>query len=311
MLLNDTGFLSCPKSVKCSVREGKNNNGAKGMSQQHNQDSRPQISTALQDVAAAFVTARRSARGFDEYPGAIPDSLSTAYLIQDAAIDMWPDDILGWKVGRIPPVVEDQFGCDRLAGPIFASTVITEAGDIPVEMPVYVDGFAAVEAEFVAVIGEDSPPDKLTWSRDEAVAMIADLRIGLEVASSPLATINELGPTVTVSDFGNNAGLIVGGRISNWQIRDPQSLTSETFIDGKSVGSGGAFGLTGGVVRSVQFMLELAAQRRRPLRAGDLIATGQTTGIHEVSPGQEVRIVFAGHGELACRFVAAEAQPDA
>ena len=34
--------------------------------------------------------------------------------------------------------------------------------------------------------------------------------MGVEMAGSPLATINELGPTVVAADFGNNNGLILG-----------------------------------------------------------------------------------------------------
>ena len=204
--------------------------------------------------------------------------------------------------------MEDKFGCDRLAGPIFETTILRQNGGTVFEMPVFADGFAAVEAEFVAVIGKDAPDDKVEWGRDEAQAMIGELRVGLEVASSPLGAINDLGPAVTASDFGNNAGLIIGAAIPDWSSRDPATLTSATWVENKLVGEGSAHGLTGGVTRSVQFMLELAAQRNRPLRKGDVIATGQTTGIHEVSPGQSVRMVFGGgdDGELACRIVAAK-----
>jgi 2-keto-4-pentenoate hydratase len=157
------------------------------------------------------------------------------------------------------------------------------------------------------VIRGDAPADKLEWSRKEARAMIRELRIGLEVASSPLAAINDLGPAVTASDFGNNAGLIVGPAIRDWDSRDVEALTCAAYVDDELVGEGGAYGLTGGVVRSVQFMLELAASRGRPLKAGDVIATGQTTGIHDVRPGQSVRMPFGdgNDGELACTIVAA------
>lgn len=261
----------------------------------------------LQNIAASFVTARIAARGLDTYPGTVPADLATAYRIQDAAIELWDDTIGGWKVGRVPPAVEETFGCDRLAGPIFLSSIVQQNGQDSFEMPVFAEGFAAVEAEFVAVMAKDAPPDKLEWDRTEAETMIAELRVGLEIASSPLGAINDLGPAVVASDFGNNAGLIVGPAIPGWQGRDVQTLSSATYVDGELVGEGGAFGLTGGVVRSVQFMLELAASRGRPLRAGDLIATGQTTGIHEVEIGQSVRMPFAdgNDGELNCRIVAA------
>jgi 2-keto-4-pentenoate hydratase len=113
---------------------------------------------------------------------------------------------------------------------------------------------------------------------------------------------------VVASDFGNNLGLIVGPVIPGWKDRDLQSLTCAAYIDDELVGEGGAFGLTGGVTRSVQFMLELAARRGHPLRAGTVVATGQTTGIHDIMPGQVVRMQFGGgdDGELSCRIVEAE-----
>lgn len=262
----------------------------------------------LESVATSFVLARVAASGLDDYPGTPPRDLETAYRIQDRAIELWSGSIGGWKVGRVPPAVEDAFGCDRLAGPIFADTILHVADDDVPAMPVFADGGAAVEAEFVAVMREDAPADKLKWTGDEAQAMIIELHIGLEVASSPLANINDRGPAVVVSDFGNNLGLIVGPPIPDWQNRDVESMTSATYIDGELAGEGGAFGLTGGITRSVQFILENAARRGMPLRAGDVVATGQTTGIHDVELGQKVRMLFGGgtDGEVACMIVAAQ-----
>ena len=45
----------------------------------------------------------------------------------------------------------------------------------------------------------DAPAGKLDWTPAEAAALPAALAIGLEIASSPLATINALGPRVVVS----------------------------------------------------------------------------------------------------------------
>lgn len=259
----------------------------------------------IQDIARQFVTARLQGRPLEHFPGELPDSLAQAYACQEAAIEQWPDRIGGWKVGRIPPEVETHFQCDRLAGPIFHRTIRTTAPDECPAMPIFDGGFAAVEAEFVAVIGGDAPPGKVKWSLAEAAGMIGDLRIGLEVASSPLGIINDIGPLAVVSDFGNNAGLIVGPSVRDWQIRPLDSMTCEAYVDGLGVGRGGAFQLSGGFLRSVQFILELSACRGRPLPAGTLIATGQTTGIHDVLIGQQARLDFGDDGELRCGFVAA------
>jgi 2-keto-4-pentenoate hydratase len=258
-----------------------------------------------QDIALSFVTARKECKALDDFPGSVPVDLASGYQIQDIAIELWPEQPAGWKVGRIPPDVEGKMGIDRLAGPIFGSTIFNVSSADDLEMPVFAGGFAAVEAEYVAVIGADAPADKLAWSTDEAAGMIADLRIGLEIASSPLATINDLGPTVVVSDFGNNAGLIIGPAIEDWRDRELETMQCETFINGDSVGTGGAFKLTGGFIRSVQFLLELNASRGRPLRAGDVIATGQTNGIHDVVVGDVSRIDFGRDGSLSCKILAA------
>ncbi len=268
--------------------------------------SRHQQNLDLQDIAAHFVWARRQAQALHGFPGPIPDDLELAYKIQDMAINLWGERVGGWKVGRIPSALENRMGIDRLCGPIFAATIQSVDSGTILDMPVYVGGFAAIEAEFVAVIERDAQADKLAWSADEARAMIADLRIGMEIASSPLATINELGPTVVVADFGNNNGLIVGPSISNWRSRSLDSMRCNSSVDHHLVGSGGAFNLSGGFVRSVQFLLELTASRGRPLRAGDLVATGQTTGIHDVEAGQPGGVEFGDDGRLGVRIVAAK-----
>ncbi len=57
-----------------------------------------------------------------------------------------------------------------------------------------------------------------------------------------MAFINELGSTVVASDFGNNAGLIVGPEVKDWRERLGE-LQARTEIDGKTVGEGAAMSL--------------------------------------------------------------------
>ena len=77
-----------------------------------------------------------------------PTTLDEAYAIQDEAIARWGRPVIGWKVGRVPPPLIDRFGTDRLAGPIFAQQPARGNG-AALEMPVFAEGFAAGEAEFL------------------------------------------------------------------------------------------------------------------------------------------------------------------
>lgn len=256
-------------------------------------------------LAARFVEARQRARALVAYPGELPPDLDHAYAIQDAAIDQWGDRVAGWKIGLIQPELRAQYGAERIAGPIFRKEVqIADGGRV--DLPVILGGFAAVEAEFVLRVGSDAPADKLNWSADEARDYAEALLIGIEFAGSPFAGINNHGPAVTASDFGNNSGLVIGDPVPEWRDIAWDKFVAETFIDGHSVGRGNAAGVPGGPFAALAFMLENGAKRGRPLERGQLISTGATTGVHLIEAGQQARCDFGRFGAIEVRAVLAE-----
>jgi len=251
-------------------------------------------------IAQRFISARLDAVALPEFPGELPPDLASAYMVQDCAIDLWPDQLAGWKIGRIPPEHEIKLGAKSLAGPIFRKDVQVSAPGSLVEFGMFVGGFSAVEAEFVFEIGQDAPAGKMSWTTTDAIAIVGRMLVGVETAGSPLKTINVIGPRAVVSDFGNNSGLILGPEVPNWIERSPADLASETFIYGKSVGSGSAANIVGGPLEALRFVAELCGKRRRPLKQGMLITTGATTGIHEIGPGEIARVEFKGIGAIQC-----------
>jgi len=260
-------------------------------------------SLEAETLAQAFVSARLKGLSLPEFPGALPADLAEAYAVQDVAIALWPDEVAGWKIGKIPPEHAVKLGAVSLAGPVFHKDVRRFAPDKTVEYGIYMGGFAAVEAEFMFEIGEDAPPGKTSWTTAEAVAIVKRMICGVENAGSPLSTINVVGPRAVVSDFGNNNGLIVGPEVPDWCERDMSELVCETFIDGKSVGKGSAANVAGGPVEPLRFVAELCAKRGLPLKAGMLITTGAITGIHDVGPGQIARVEFKGFGAIQCTAI--------
>jgi 2-keto-4-pentenoate hydratase len=254
-------------------------------------------------VAAEFVKARRTAGAFAQYPGPLPKDLETAYRCQDEAIALWGDAIAGWKVGWIPEPLSQKYGAHRLVGPIFDRSVQRANGDAPFDAPVFARGFAAIEAEFVVQLSKDAPANVIEWTTETARRFVKTMYIGIEIASSPLANINDFGPAVVASDFGNNAGLLLGAEIVDWQERPLESLRCETRIDGVAVGRGSAATVSGGPLAALAFALRCNARRGRPLRAGDYVSTGAATGVHSIEAGQTAEASFAGIGHLKCRAV--------
>ena len=266
---------------------------------------------SVRSVAERFVAARLSATPLAGYPGSVPADMDSAYRCQDEAIALWPDEIAGWKVGWIGADQQRVYHEERVVGPIFLSSVRSVQLEEEVEFPVYEGGFAAVEAEYIFRLAAAAPRGKLTWTDDEAAELVGSMHIGVEPASSPLATINDLGPAVVVSDFGNNAGLLVGPQVDDWRRRIADGMTCETFIEGRSVGRGGTARLPKGPLGALAFALMRNARRGRPLERGCLVSTGAASGIHDILPGQRASLVFTDVGTLRCRAVPALPRPEA
>ncbi len=247
-------------------------------------------------IARSFVDARRAGHALPDYPGDMPAALDDAYAVQDAAIELSHAEVAGWKVGRINPPID---GTDRLAGPIFIDQIVLADGS-PIAMPVFAEGFAAAESEFLLRIGATPDPAKTSFTIAEARDLIDAVHIGIEIASSPFPGINENGPGVTISDFGNNNGLVVGEEIANWRDVNLDSWPVHLSINGARVGAATTATMLDGPFGAARFLFELMAARRIALKPGQWISTGAVTGVHPVAVGDRVEAMFDDRMTIGC-----------
>ncbi|MBS7544679.1 2-keto-4-pentenoate hydratase [Ancylobacter oerskovii] len=262
----------------------------------------------MPSTAEEFVGARREARPLADFPGTLPAGLDEAYAVQEEVLRLTPRRLAGWKVAGIPPAFRARYDAPRLVGPVFADVVQDVADGGRVDVFVYEGGFAAVEAEFVVRLTADAPEGPVAAAE---IPAFATLHVGSEIASSPLASINDLGPGAVIADHGNNAGAIVGPAIAPAAFGDWEALVSRTLIGGELAGQGTAARVAGGPFESVAFLIAQLAGRGRRLRAGDIVLTGMTTGVHDVRIGEEARIEFPGVGGFGLRVKARTAERSA
>lgn len=261
---------------------------------------------AIHAAASAFVAARRDHQALSVFPGALPDDLETAYAIQSRELALWPDGIAGWKVGRLSMDLIARYGVDRFIGPIFAKSVTPVATVGPTPFAMIAGGFAGFEAELVLTLGEDADPARLDWTADDAAMLVGGMHIGIEVAGSSLGTINALGSLANIAGFGNNMGLIIGAKVSDWRSRPEESLSCRTTIDGTLTGQGRAADLPGGIMTGLAYALGRAVRLGYPMKAGTLVSTGALTGVHSVARGQICSASFGELGGIDCLVVPIE-----
>ncbi len=255
------------------------------------------LSANARKISDGFVTARGARKALPNYPGELPSSMEEAYAIQDYSIARWPDEVAGWKIGLVPEISRAAAGADRLAGPIFSKLVYIQKTDEQFEMPVFLNGFAAVEAEFIFKLGEDVDP-KAPLTEDYLSRVAGELHVGAEIASSPFPGINDRGPLSVVSDFGNNYGLIVGPRVENWRDVDWSALKASVTIAGRKVGEATAADLYLTPLGALSFLIDLMRRRGIALRQGDYVSTGAATGVHDAAIGDDCVVDFGEFGRI-------------
>lgn len=253
-------------------------------------------------IAQAFVQARQDRTAILQYPGERPGNLSAAYAVQDCALGLTNRVVGGWKVGRINAPASEALGANRLSGPIFTDTIVQMHGAGP-EMAIFPGGFAAGEAEFMLRITPPAGARCAPVGDSETLEWIDAARIGIEIASSPYARINADGPCVTISDQGNNAGLVLGPVIEKQLWSGLNDIVVETLVDGQSVGRATAATMLDGPLGAVRFLVGNLLERGLTLEQGWWISTGAVTGVHPIVAGQTVTATFDGIGEVSCLIV--------
>ncbi len=249
--------------------------------------------TTIAAISDALMTARKTRTALADFPGDLPKTLDEAYAVQMRSVGLFGKAVAGWKVGGVHPDLVSTWNETRMAGPAFDDTVHScKTGDTVV-MPIYPGGFAAVEAEYVAVIG--TLPDR-DVTLDDMDAVVDSLHIGVEVASSPMKEINNIGPAAIVSDFGNNAGIIIGPQIdknTDFPAHDV-SVTIDGVLAGKKPSGLGDKSPYGAVV----FLINHLRAKGVALTPGTPIATGAVSGVHSADDGSRSHVVFEGLGDF-------------
>ena len=264
----------------------------------------------LEAISDGFLSARRSARFLEAFPGEVPQTLEDAYAVQTRSIAHWNEPLIGFKVGGVPTSWRSQYSSEWLAGAVFPSNIhrVETGGSIPVG--VFEGGFAAYEPELIfelwglqELVGRKEPIVDL----EEAKTFVVRVYIGAEIASSPLATINALGPASIISDFGNNIAAIIGPEIDRKWLNSLDEIDCTLTIDGSVIGRKSPDARDNGPLGALRFLLNhLRKGAPQPLSESAYLCSGAITGVHEASIGTTGRFDYGVLGTFEVSFVKQE-----
>ena len=258
----------------------------------------------VKEIAEHFVNARLNHSGLTQYPGPMPETLETAYQVQAHAISLWQDEIIGWKVGGVPPEMQSKYNnTKRLAGPIFKNGLKYSENGAHTDMPIFVEGYAAIEAEFVLQLDDCSELPEGELSPEQVHSVIKRAFIGVEIASSPLTVINDIGPVGPISDFGNNNGLIIGPELTQMVRGDLSEFEVTMIINDKLIGKTTCPAGFDGPLGAVKFLIEHLKTHNIAIPENTYVSTGAITGVHQAFVNASSDITFAGIGNMKLSLV--------
>ena len=250
-----------------------------------------------------LIAARKSCNPLAEFPGTLPDTPEAAYQVQDQCIAGWDDKLAGWKVAGLKPELHEEFNAKRQSGPVFAKNIQFSDGNDHILAPVFAQGFAAIEAEFVILLGDVSNLPTSNLTQEDAINAIDKVFMGIEIASSPMKNTHSYGTLSPISDFGNNAGVIVGPEITNWRDIDLSTINVAVKIGGEEVGNANTKPNLDGPLGAITYLIEHLAQRGHKIEPGTYISSGAITGAHQTDTGIASEVTFEGIGTISLELV--------
>jgi len=261
------------------------------------------MTSPAEAIAEKLIQARKTKTPLSEFPGTLPSTPEDAYHIQDLCIKGWDDKIVGWKVAGLKAEMHEQFKAKRQSGAVFEKNLRFVDCSEHIHAPVYAGGFGAIEAEFVILLGDVSQLPTTGLTAEDVRGVIEKVFIGIEIASSPMKDTHKYGTFSGISDFGNNAGIIVGPEVTNWQEVDLSSINVSVTVDGEVVGNATAKPELDGPLGAITYLIEHLAQRGHKIEPSTYVSSGAITGAHRTELNVASEVTFEGYGTFSLELV--------
>lgn len=245
----------------------------------------------VQEAARRLVAARNGAAAVRS-GDVVPPDHAAAYAVQDAILAL-AGPAGGWKVGAKGPDLEPN------GAPLPASGIHPSGAELtgpPWSM-------RGIEVEVAVRFARDFAPSSPDVDRAQLQRAIDCVLPAIEVVETRLADWRDSDPLAQLADLQTHGALVVGApsAVKPAEV-DLRAVEAYLALDGQPVASCRGANPAGDVWRLLGWLAWHAAQRGRPLRAGDVVTTGSCSGLLLAGEGMQVLADLKGIGSVELRF---------
>jgi 2-keto-4-pentenoate hydratase len=225
-----------------------------------------------------------------------PVDITGAYAVQAINTRYWVDHgrrIVGRKAGLTAKAVQTQLGVDQPDfGVLFGDMKIPDGGALDPARCLQ----PKAEAEIAFVLGADLPdPDT---SAEMAGAAVATVHAALEIVDSRIADW-KIAFADTVADNGSSAFYVLSEHGKPLAGLDLYAAGMVMEINGQIVSLGAGAAALGHPLNAAAWLARTLAQRGEPLKKGDVLLAGALGPMVAMTPGDQIRAIVGGIGEVS------------
>lgn len=254
-------------------------------------------STAFDPAAAArfIVDAHRSGARYDNLPEAIaPKTVADAYAAQEALHALWEPlwgPVAGLKIATTTKVMQALMGIDHpCGGMIYAKRI--HATPYALKLAAY--QHCVIECELAVRVGRTLAPKAAPWTREEVRAEVASAMPAFELIEDRRADYKQTRAYSLIADNSWNAGIVLGQPVAVDRARNLDGIKAR--LD--TTASGIKEGATDDPMGALAWIANLAADRGRPLQAGQVVITGSVVATLPISNGETFSFQLDGLGNV-------------
>ncbi|MGD9801782.1 MAG: 2-keto-4-pentenoate hydratase [Hyphomicrobiaceae bacterium] len=246
-------------------------------------------------AAARYIADAHAARQpYGNLAGVLePPSIADAYAVQEELRKLWEPihgPVAGLKIAVTTKVMQELMGIDHpCGGMIYARNIHTSPHVLAMSRYMH----AVLEFELAVRVGRTLAKKAAPWTREEVRAEITEVMPAYELIEDRNAVYKETRPTTLIADNAWNAGIVVGKPVVV-----PAALELNGLVGRLTTPTGVREGRTDDPMGALAWCANLAADRGRPLEAGQVVITGSVIPTLPISIGEAFKFELEGLGSI-------------
>jgi 2-keto-4-pentenoate hydratase len=230
-----------------------------------------------------------------------PVDADSAYAVQRINTRFWEAQgrrIVGRKIGLTASAVQKQLGVDRPDfGVLFQDMEIADGGILdPAEVIQ-----PKAEAEVALIFGRDL--DKRDATVEDVFTAVDSAVAAIEIVDSRIADW-KITFADTVADNGSSAFFVLGTERKPLPGLDLYTCGMALEVNGTVASIGAGAACLGHPLNAAAWLARTLAERREPLRAGDIVLTGALGPMVALTHAAHIKATIGGLGSVNFHFAA-------